>query len=161
MNQSLFPKPLIVLLLAGVLLGGVLFLVSCIDNQKDGAGKTSVCDVFEPGDSLLCDIASELGVSLESIGNGLIIVNMAAVSQGTYTVAEVKEVIEKLLASLDGSITCALFGDVIQDYTKGYPGLFTLSKPLLDRFSLVKQVMGSADRDILRKFLQARLDELG
>ena len=120
--------------------------------------RPTVCNQIE-GPSILCQVATEHGVRLEDVGNGLILVNALAISEGAYTRADARQVLSRLLDALDGSVTYAVFKSRIQQATESFPGLLDVAKSYLDEFSLSNQVY-DADREILRTWLTNRIKSL-
>ncbi|MCG8643228.1 MAG: hypothetical protein MI862_26115 [Desulfobacterales bacterium] len=120
--------------------------------------RPTVCNQIEEP-SILCQVATEHGVRLEDVGNGLILVNALAISEGVYTRADARQVLSRLLDALDGSITYAVFKSRIQQATESFPGLLDVAKSYLDEFSLSNQ-MYDADREILQTWLTNRIKSL-
>ena len=119
----------------------------------------SVCDSIEPGESVLCDIASAQGVSLEVVGNGLIVVNAIAIGERLYSSREAIEVLEALYGTLEWPITYMLFRDEINKALANYPGLINIIEIYLTEFSLSKRI-SITDKEILQRWIQARISSL-
>lgn len=135
-------------------LAGILVVSACTSSGN----RPTVCEqIQEP--SILCQVAKEKNIRLEDIGNGLILVNAVAISEGVYTRGDAKHVLEKLSQALDGPVTYVLFKDQIIKYTNAYPGLLDVAMVYLDEFSLSKR-MYEADRDILKTWLTSRIKSL-
>lgn len=129
----------------------LLLLASCTTFQT-----TSVCDDITSGDSVLCDMATKQGVSLESIGHGLIVVNAVAITGGLYTKAEAVEVLGILRESLDRPITYMVFKVLLEEYTTKYSELLDILQIYLDQLDL-DTLISDTDKDILRSWLDARI----
>ena len=131
-----------------------VLVVACISTGT----RPTVCDRIQ-GPSILCQVAGEHGVRLEDVGNGLILVNAVAISEGAYTKGDAKRVLRRLLESLDGPVTYALFKEHLINATESFPGLLDVARSYLDELSLSNR-MHDADREILRTWLTNRIKSL-
>lgn len=144
--------------LFSVMIAVFLFIsaIGCLGRTTTSRG--TVCDDIQ-GESILCGIAASSGTRLEDVGNGLIVINAVAIAEGAYTKDDARKVLNKLLEALDEPLTYVVFKEQIVRYTEAYPGLVEVAMVYLDQFSMESQ-MYDADKDILKEWLQARVDSL-
>ncbi len=148
--------------LLGMIVGAFILFSGC--SFWTEYSRESVCDDVQPGESVLCEIVNKMAqetgtdVTLEDVGAGIVMVNSAALASGKVSNEDVRKVVDKLLKALDGSVTYALFSKKLEDAVGS--GLLMVAKPLLDRFSLSKNLMKKKDLEILRNWLTERLEDL-
>jgi len=129
----------------------IVFLTGCLTLTD----APSVCDeVTEP--SILCDLATEIDVRLETVGNAMIVVNAVAIAKGVYSEDDAREVILKLIEILDAGITYALFAERLVEVTDGSPGLMEVADVYLSQLQ-IKTPMYPIDKKILKAWLEKRL----
>lgn len=120
------------------------------------ANLPSVCDTMT-GKSYLCDISKKYGVRLEDVGNGLIIINAVAISQGLYTKDQAKSVLEEIRALLENPITYSLFKAKVILKVDTYPGLLEVASVYFSELGMVDKTIYAADRDLLIAWIDKQL----
>lgn len=120
----------------------------------------SICDITEPGTSILCNTAEKYDVKLEDIGNTFLIANAIAIGEGLYSRGQALKVLRDLRYLIDEDTTYLFFRKVLMKWTSNYPGLFEISMIYLGDFALDLGLYDT-DRAILISWLDARILELG
>ena len=141
------------MLMASILSLALVFS-SCAMFPQD----SSICeDIQTP--SLLCRMAADKGVTLEMVGNALIIANAIAIAEGVYSKAQARGVLIELRGILDNPVSYLFFKQGLKKYVDRYPGLLQIATAYIDRFDIT-QVMYKADQELLVKFLSSQIEDL-
>jgi hypothetical protein len=110
--------------------------------------RSSICDNITT-QSVLCEISNKYDIRLEDVGMSLVIINAVSIHEELYTSIDAIYVIEKLLESLNGSITYEFFKEKIFYYTNTFPGLLSTTKNILNDFG-INNYITDTDKQILR-----------
>ena len=133
----------------------LLFLVAGCSPMFNGP---SVCD-DKTSPSLLCDIADNNGVRLESVGDLIIIVNMVSILGGQYTNDHAVTVLKNIRQSIEQPISYAFLKAVIEENAGGYPGLFDMANSYISEL-ISPEIISTKDRFILIGWLDNRIIDL-
>lgn len=120
--------------------------------------KPTVCDNIT-GESYLCKIAGKTGITIEDVGNSLIIFNAVAINQGMYTKDQAKSALTRLRTGLDEGITYTIFKKKFMKYAEDYPGLLDVLKIYVDEFEQNIPITRT-DKEILNTWLTNRIKSL-
>lgn len=126
----------------------VCVLYSCNSNGP------SICDTIE--NSYLCEMANKTGIKLESVGNGLIVMNNIAISSGYITSVKYNDILIKIRQSLDEPITYVLFKDKIIKYADKYPKTLSIGKKYVQLFELNKNISES-DKMLIKYWIDRQI----
>ena len=120
----------------------------------------SVCDTRENQKSYLCEAADKLGVRLEDAGNILMIANIIAIEEGSYTTDQALVVMKDLLALVEGSPSYMYLTRKVWEKVDKHPGLFIVAESYLSAMTR-PQIISKYDRDILTAWLKKQIAILG
>jgi hypothetical protein len=121
-----------------------LFACSTVGLQKP----VSVCDSTRLGDSVLCDLANQYDLHLETVGDLLLIINLRAIQKGSYKPSDALEVLGDIETLLALSPSPDDLKSLVAYHVIAYPELILLS-PYLSYMNVPTPITAK-DADMLR-----------
>lgn len=102
---------------------GLIVLLLIVGLAYGCAGQVpSVCD--NQADSVLCEVATEHGVRLETVGDILMVVNLRAIKQGAYTKSQARDALISMKDAYHAAgFTSADLKALVLKYVDEYPEL--------------------------------------
>jgi len=138
------------------LIGAVLVLALAI--VTSGCKRESICNSIEPGDSVLCDIAAENDLHLETVGQLIMVANLRAIKEGAYTKEEAVEVLQEIKDVLIFQVSAQTLHNMAAQYVVDYPELLLLS-PYVGELD-TPRLLTDADRKLLTTWIDGQIDLL-
>jgi hypothetical protein len=121
-----------------------LFACSTIGLSKPA----SVCDSLKVGESVLCDLAGQYDLHLETVGDLFLIFNLRAIQKGSYEAADALKVLGDIETLLAFAPAPADLRGLVLGHVSAYPELILLSPYLA--YMDVPTPITKADTDMLR-----------
>lgn len=133
---------------------GLLIMQSCSGSPLKAP--VSVCAEIPPGESVLCDLAEKSNVTLEVVGDLIMVINLRAIKEKAYSADDARKVLETIKKAIAvQSLTASDLRSLILKYVDDYPELILVSRYIykLD----TPQVLTQTDRQMLRDWCDQQL----
>jgi len=134
----------------GVVALGIVSIQGCSSNLP------TVCTEIPAGDSRLCDLAGETNMTLEDIGDGLIVANVAAVQSGAYSREDAIALMSLLKEIVERPVTYTAFEILTRELSDNNPELFVLSSFFLSQFDSPDTIT-KTDRELISRWLDKQI----
>jgi hypothetical protein len=115
----------------------------------------SVCDKAPAGESVLCDLSKQHDLNLEQIGTLVMVLNLRAIKNGSYSAQEASFVLEDIRDSLRVPTSAVDLKNLILAYVVDYPELILLS-PYFSTLD-TPRILTQRDRDMLTAWIDQQL----
>lgn len=133
---------------------GLLIMQGCSGSPLKAP--VSVCAKIPFGESVLCDLAQKSNVTLEVVGDLIMVINLRAIKEEVYSADDARKVLETIKKAIAvQSLTASDLRSLILKYVDDYPELILVSRYIykLD----TPQVLTQTDRQMLRDWCDQQL----
>lgn len=117
------------------------------------------CDTVQ-GPSKLCEIASEKGINLSVLADGLGLLNIIAIDRGLYTKEQALKVLIDIRTFVNGPISYVMLQAKLSKTVSEYPYLLTATQKYLNLLSY-NHPMFSEDQKLVKGWLDRLITGLG
>lgn len=153
-------NPLFKIIIDAILLCIFIWFAATFPGCATWTTAPSVCD-NPPGKSYICDIANDLDIRIETVGQTLIAINAANIGLwNLYTVEQAVDVMQNIRGILDEPISYTFFIFEVEQYIRQYPGMIDVAKDFLKELDKLIEPIAAFDRTLLIYWLDEQIVSL-